>query len=488
MKKVLYVGGRFKEISLLSDSEFQVEYVQNGMIAINAVQIQDYDAIILEDQLPLMSVSRLTDELIRLNNSIPVISFVRSEERRNQFLNDFGHGLFGWFEPENYSREGLLHLMKDAARFHSFFKDLSRRDKKDFTTIGYGDLVGVSSGMLNIYHQLNQIKNKDVTVLITGESGTGKNIVAKMLHQKGIRRDKPFVAVNCPAIPSELLESELFGHEKGSFTGAIERTDGKFLMANGGTIFLDEIGDMSLSLQSKILRVLESGEMERVGSSKSIKVDVRIISATNQNLDEKISNGEFRSDLYHRVNVFPITVPCLRNRPEDISVTAMFILKKLVEKHKTKVRYFTGACINALKNYDWPGNVRELENIMERAIILNDVPVLKKKYIAPLLVSNNSLVKPDILKDKTPEPVSDAISTEKDVLENETKKISSPDINLSFLEENGQMKTLKQLEYEAIAAGLKMTNWNMTLTSQKLGISRMTLYRKIEQHGLKKNG
>tara|TARA_Y100000590_G_scaffold311437_1_gene351838 strand:- start:499 stop:1962 length:1464 start_codon:yes stop_codon:yes gene_type:complete len=487
MNKILYVGGEFKSLFLPEDSNFQIEYVQNGMIAINAVQTQDYTAIILEDKLPLMSVSRLTDELIRLNNSIPVISFVRSAERREQFLNDFGHGLFGWFEPEKYSQDGLLVLMRDARRFHNFFSELSNRDKKDFTTIGYGDVVGVSRGMIDLYKQLNQIRSKDVTVLLTGESGTGKNIIANMLHQKGIRRDKPFVAVNCPAIPTELLESELFGHEKGAFTGAIERTDGKFLMANGGTIFLDEIGDMSPSLQAKILRVLESGEMERVGSSKTIKVDVRIISATNQDLEQKINKGDFRSDLYHRLNVFPIRVPSLRDRTADIPVTAMFILKKLVSKHNTKVRYFSGSCINALKSYSWPGNVRELENIMERAVLLNDFPVLKKKNIIPLLNDKNSLGSTDKVQNQIPQPELDVVDSVEPVSNIESKQIS-PESGSSFLTHNGKMKTLKQLECEAILAGLKMTNWNMTLTSHQLGISRMTLYRKIDQHGLKKNG
>ena len=485
MNNILYVGGNYKTIPKLADSEFQVEYVQNGMIAINAVQIKDYDAIILEDQLPLMSVPRLTDELIHLNNTIPVISLVRSDERRGQFLNDFGHGLFGWFEPEKISAEELTDILIDARRFHNFYKKLSKRDRKDFSTIGYGDIVGVSEKMLNLYNHINQIKNKDVTVLLTGESGTGKNIVAKMLHQKGIRRDKPFVAVNCPAIPSELLESELFGHEKGAFTGAVERTDGKFLMANGGTIFLDEIGDMSPSLQSKILRVLENGEIERVGSAETIKVDVRIISATNQHLEDKINKGEFRNDLYHRINVFPIIVPSLKDRKEDIPITAMYILKKMMSKHKTKVKYISASSIRFLKTYNWPGNVRELENILERAVLLNDKPVLTKKNIAPLITDNSPKITDRIQAEA---PAAAKKEPAEKMINSYDEGPTTKEMSHSVINESGSLKTLKQLEYEAIAIGLKITNWNMTLTSQQLGISRMTLYRKIEQHGLKKNG
>jgi len=489
MNQVLYVGGKIKNIPMLVNTNYQVEYVQNGLIAINAVQTQDYSAVILEDQLPLMSVQHLTGELLSMDKTTPVISFIRSEERREQFLDDFGHGLFGWCEPEKCSSEELVTLLNEAKRFHDFFKKLSKRDKKDFNSIGYGEIVGVSTLMINLYHLLNQIKNKDVTVMLNGESGTGKNIIANMLHNKGIRRDKPSISVNCPAIPSELLESELFGHEKGAFTGAIERTDGKFLMANAGTIFLDEIGDMSASLQAKILRVLENGELERVGSAETMKVDVRIISATNQNLKEKIQKGEFRNDLYHRINVFPISVPTLRDRKDDIPITAMFILKKLVQKHKIKSRFISTDGIRALKAYNWPGNVRELENVIERIVLLNDIPVLGESEIAPLINENKTN---QILTIDTVETNTSAPRVETDTIK-ESKSIQQPepgatDLNSSILNDDGNLKTLKQLEYEAIILGLKITNWNMTLTAQQLGISRMTLYRKIDQHGLKKNG
>jgi len=489
MNQVLYVGGKIKNIPMLVNTNYQVEYVQNGLIAINAVQTQEYSAVILEDQLPLMSVQHLTGELLSMDKTTPVISFIRSEERREQFLDDFGHGLFGWCEPEKCSSEELVTLLNEAKRFHDFFKKLSKRDKKDFNSIGYGEIVGVSTLMINLYHLLNQIKNKDVTVMLNGESGTGKNIIANMLHNMGIRRDKPSISVNCPAIPSELLESELFGHEKGAFTGAIERTDGKFLMANAGTIFLDEIGDMSASLQAKILRVLENGELERVGSAETMKVDVRIISATNQNLKEKIQKGEFRNDLYHRINVFPISVPTLRDRKDDIPITAMFILKKLVQKHKIKSRFISTDGIRALKAYNWPGNVRELENVIERIVLLNDIPVLGESEIAPLINENKTN---QILTIDTVETNTSAPRVETDTIK-ESKSIQQPepgatDLNSSILNDDGNLKTLKQLEYEAIILGLKITNWNMTLTAQQLGISRMTLYRKIDQHGLKKNG
>ena len=246
--------------------------------------------------------------------------------------------------------------------------------------------------MLDVYHLLSQIKTKDVTTILYGESGTGKNLVANTLHKISLRRDRPNVAVNCPAIPSELLESELFGHEKGAFTGAVERKDGKFLAANSGTIFLDEIGDMSSSLQAKVLRVLESGEIERVGGTETIKVDVRIISATNQPLDNKIQEGSFRQDLYHRINVFPITIPPLRDRKVDIIPTAMTILKNLKKKHKISVNFIENSAMEKLFEYDWPGNVREMENTLERIVLIHDKPIITEAEILSILKKTKILL------------------------------------------------------------------------------------------------
>ena len=342
-------------------------------------------------------------------------------------------------------------------------------------------MVGVEKEMLDVYHLLIQIKNKNVTTVLYGESGTGKNLTAKTLHETSLRRERPNVAVNCPAIPSELLESELFGHEKGAFTGAIERKDGKFLTANAGTIFLDEIGDMSPSLQSKILRVLESGEIERVGGAETIKVDVRIISATNQNIEEKITKGEFRHDLYHRINVFPITLPPLRDHREDIPLITMSILKKLTKKHQTPVRYISHSGMNILKSHSWIGNIRELENTLERIVLINDVPILTENEIQPILnESKQSMEAQGYYQPQTNIP--HATSSDS-VHSNPTENFAqNEDRNI----DTSVIKTLKELEYEAILTGFSRTNWNMTLTAQQLGISRMTLYRKLDQHGLRK--
>ena len=339
MINTLYVAGSKSSFPGLKEQNINLDYVQNGMIALSAIQSGDFDSIIVEDELPLMAPSRLIQELFKTNSSIPIIALVRSNKRRSNLLSDVGMGLFGYYEPEISKLDRLVELLNAAKKFQDFKKQAPKTSLRHFSGRGFEKIVGYSKKMLDVYHLLSQIKTKDVTTILYGESGTGKNLVANTLHKISLRRDRPNVAVNCPAIPSELLESELFGHEKGAFTGAVERKDGKFLAANSVTIFLDELGDMSSSLQAKVLRVLESGEIERVGGTETIKVDVRIISATNQPLDNKIKEGSFRQDLYHRINVFPITIPPLRDRKVDIIPTAMTILKNLKKKHKISVNF-----------------------------------------------------------------------------------------------------------------------------------------------------
>ena len=484
MDPVLYVGDSYDIKQILNDSGKDIDAVQNGMIALNALSdIENrYSAVIIEDQLPLMDPSNLIKQLEHYSKT-PIIAIVRSDKRRSEILKDFDNGLSGWFEPKGSSLEHLNDLIDSCSTFINFSRGLSKNHRSQINSHGLGTILGVSDSMQKIYTLLLQIQEKDVITILYGDSGTGKNLTAKFMHDTSKRSKKPLISVNCPAIPSELLESELFGHEKGSFTGADEKKDGKFLVANGGTIFLDEIGDMSTSLQAKILRVLESGEIERVGGAETHTVDVRVISATNQNLNEKIKEGKFREDLFHRINVFPVTLPPLMERKVDIPLLTYAIFKTLKKKHNLNVSYIEPKAIDRLIDYSWPGNVRELENTLERALLICNNKYLTENDLGSVLDEKETIIdtQKELMDDEvvlTPEQESLVDSNIK-TTNNNTENIIPNVIT------KPQIATLKEIEMEAIKSSVERNKWNMTTTSEELGISRMTLYRKLEQYGLR---
>ena len=473
MNNVLYVGNNKDVKQLINNSSYKIDTVQNGMIALNAVSETrlNYKCIIIEDQLPMMNPSDLIKQLENYTK-VPIIAVIRNEDRKNETLEDFKNGLLAWFEPKDCDSSYFNSLLDTCSSFQNFSKSLIKSHSNQINAHGLGKIIGISESMQKIYNLLLQIQQKDVITILYGESGTGKNLTAKFMHDTSKRNKKPLISVNCPAIPSELLESELFGHEKGSFTGADEKRDGKFLVANGGTIFLDEIGDMSSSLQAKILRVLESGEIERVGGAETHKVDVRVISATNHDLIKKIREGTFREDLFHRINVFPVTLPPLRERKVDIPLLTYSIFNSLKIKHNLSLSYIRPRAVNRLMDYSWPGNVRELENTLERALLISS-----NKYLS--LSDIDSVLDEKILNEEAPK-TQNKISTN-------MNQESSTDVILTnnIIDESLGIMTLKDLEMKAIKNSIQRNKWNMSITADELGISRMTLYRKLEQYGLR---
>ncbi len=245
------------------------------------------------------------------------------------------------------------------------------------TEYNFDEIIGRSDALMNVLRKVEHVAPTEATVLIQGETGTGKELVARAIHNFSLRKDRPLVKVNCPALPAGLIDSELFGHEKGAFTGALSPNTGRFELADGGTIFLDEIGDLPLELQAKLLRVLQEGEFERVGGSRSIKVSVRVIAATNRDLKQAVEEGKFRADLFYRLNVFPIFIPALRERKEDISVLVRHFVTKYSKKLEKKIDNISSEMMKGLLAHPWPGNVRELENVIERAVIIAHSPVIQ---------------------------------------------------------------------------------------------------------------
>ena len=265
-----------------------------------------------------------------------------------------------------------IKLLKDRLQAENVYlqQDVARE-------YNFGEIIGQSNAISHVFSRIEQVAPQDTTVLLLGETGTGKGVVARAIHSSSARKDRPMITVNCTAMPANLIESELFGREKGAFTGANARQMGRFELADGGTIFLDEIGEMPLELQSKLLRVIQDGEFERLGSPRSIKVNVRIIAASNRNLEEEIRNGRFREDLFYRLNVFPITIPPLRQRKDDIPLLVNHFVAKFNKKTGKKIVTVSKETLDALQEYHWPGNVRELESVIERAVITSQGPVLQ---------------------------------------------------------------------------------------------------------------
>lgn len=355
----------------------------------------------------------------------------------------------------------------------------------------FASLVGNGPAMQQVKKLILQVAQTDASVLILGESGTGKEVVAQALHNLSNRANKSFIPINCGAIPAELLESELFGHEKGAFTGAITARKGRFEMAEKGSIFLDEIGDMPLPMQVKLLRVLQERVYERVGGNKSFECDVRVIAATHRNLEQSIAAGEFREDLFYRLNVFPIEMPSLKERPEDIVDLFSFMFARIEESGR-KVPVLSEKSLIALQNYSWPGNVRELGNLSERLSILFpgltvDYDDLPKKYQVELSEGASLIESASEVFEDGPNPQSDSIELSLKELENQTEDDVSPGLVMSApnLDEGLDLKSyLVEMEVQLIQKALAQTEGNVSQAAKLLQTNRTTLVEKIRKYDL----
>ncbi len=353
------------------------------------------------------------------------------------------------FIEKPISKEKLLLSIKNALQ-NRLLQQENLRLKQQIT--GTYELIGESNAMLEILDQIKKVAPTNGRVLITGESGTGKELIARAIHENSPRKSKSFIKVNCAAIPEELIESELFGSEKGAYTGAHQTREGKFSLADGGTLFLDEVGDMSLNVQAKVLRVLQEGEFEKVGGQKLIKVDVRVLAATNKNLEAEVKAGTFRDDLYFRLNVIPIISPPLRNRKNDIPILIETFIKQYAQENGVRIKQVSADAMSVLHTYDWPGNIRELKNIIERLMIM--------------------------------------CSSEKVDVKDLPAQIHSPKTRLPFQMETGlTLKDLRdKVEREYILSTLKKNNWNVSKTAKELAIDRTNLHKKITYFNLSEQG
>jgi two-component system nitrogen regulation response regulator GlnG len=354
-----------------------------------------------------------------------------------------------------------------------------------------GGIIGSSAAMQNVFKMIGQVAASDVTVMITGESGTGKELIARSIYQNSLRAQQPYIAVNCAAIPENLIESELFGHEKGSFTGATSQRLGKFELCDGGTIFLDEIGDMALTTQTKILRALQEGEIQRVGSSETLKVDVRMLAATNKPLEEMVQEKTFREDLYYRLNVVRIQLPPLRQRAEDVPQLVDFVLQRLSRDSKAQTKSISPEALALLNRYDWPGNVRELENLIYRSAVMAQGDTILIKDLPQEVVAATGGLAP---AERKPAPAEEGSETEANAPEAVPEEaatlllgqrsVSPFDAAYESLRSKQKTNILEHAERELIARALDEAQGKQVKAAEILGMTRATLRKRIDQYDL----
>lgn len=373
MSKILIVEDEaairrvLKKIISEENDTYQVEEAEDGLEGIELIKNNDYDLVLCDIKMPKMDGVEVLEKAKKIKPETPIV-MISGHGELDTAVNTMRLGAFDYIsKPPDLNR--LLNTVRNALDRKVLVLENKRLKKK--VSKNY-EMIGESESISHIKDIIEKVAATDARVLITGPNGTGKELVAHWLHEKSERAKAQMIEVNCAAIPSELIESELFGHVKGSFTGANKDRAGKFEAANGGTIFLDEIGDMSLSAQAKVLRALQENKISRVGSDKDIKVNVRVVAATNKDLNKEIEEGRFREDLYHRLAVILIKVPALNDRREDIPLLIDFFSKKISEEQGNPKKTFSDEAVQLLQKYDWTGNIRELRNVVERLIILGE--------------------------------------------------------------------------------------------------------------------
>ena len=427
---------------------YKVEPFQNGKDMLNALTTGDPDLVLLDIMLPDINGNELLKSIKLKKQNLPVI-MLSAQGSIEVALESLRLGAFDYF-PKPIDQNRLLPSVKNAIKNYDLHRKVEELENNISKEYSFENIISADKKMQDVFKMVTKVLDNDITVLILGESGTGKELIARAIHYNGIRKNNPFIVVNCASIPRELLESELFGHEKGAFTGAYQKKIGKFELAQGGTIFLDEIGEMEMSLQAKILRVIQQKEFERVGGNEIIKTDVRILSATNRDLQEAVEEKEFREDLYYRLSTFPITIPPLRERRGDIVILINHFIEKFNEKHKRSIKGTSKSALKIFYDFDWPGNVRELENTLERCIIMTDGDNIEADVI-PIQLTNSD-------------------------------GNSAINLNGPLFGENSPVIPFEKLKEEAIRHALLVTSGNIVDASKKLNVGRATLYRLMDKY------
>jgi two-component system, NtrC family, nitrogen regulation response regulator NtrX len=430
---------------ILQDEGFEVLTAADGETALQVVEEESPDLVLLDISLPGMDGLEVLHQLKEHQPQLPVV-MVSAYGNVENAVKATRLGAYDFIEKPPHADKIILTVRNALEMTRLAEENLQLRRR----AVPTEEIVGQSQIMQQLREQVRIVAPTNAWVLITGENGTGKELVARAIHRFSKRAGKPFVEVNCAAIPEELIESELFGHEKGAFTGATSKRRGKFDQAHEGTLFLDEIADMSLKTQAKVLRILQEQRFERVGGSRAIQVDVRVVAATNKNLEELISRGQFREDLYYRINVIPIAVSSLKERPEDIPLLIEYFLKEFAQENNSPPKIMTPEVVEVLRHQPWPGNVRELKNFVHRLAILTPGRVIDLANL------------PGHFQGGRP----------------------SSELDQPFLQVSSFKEARSLFEKEYIRRKLAENQGNVSLTAESIGLERSHLYKKMRSHGL----
>ena len=448
MKRILVVDDE-KSIRdslklILEYEKYAVESAKDGTEALSLIEKDPVDLVLLDIKMPGMDGIEVLQEIKRRDLQ-QVVVIISGHGTISTAVEATKLGAFDFLEKPLDRDRLLLTIRNGLAQKRLTDENIHLRKRIS----GTNQILGGSNAIQQILGTIQKVGPTQARILITGENGTGKELVARAIHERSTRKDGSFIEVNCAAIPEELIESELFGHEKGAFTGAIDRRIGKFELADGGTLFLDEVGDMSLSAQAKVLRVLEENQLQRIGGSETIRIDVRVLAATNKDLLEETRQKRFREDLYYRLNVVPISLPSLRERPEDIPILVDHFLREACAQNNVPHKQIAPGALTMLQNYHWPGNIRELRNGIERMVILCSGETILEADVEHVLGG----------KEETPtDPLAEAKTFQ------------------DFKEQSEKLFLEQQLE---------ANNWNISQTAVGLEMQRSNLYRKMEKYGLR---
>lgn len=461
-------GLRLAVSSAFAERSYLVDQAENGEEAVNKVLAGNYDLVLLDVNMPKMNGIEALKHIKAFDSSIIVIILTAYSNVRDA-VEAVRQGAYNYLEKPIKS-DDLAALVDRALKANSVIRTAGL----SAPTLSAGEsreIIGASTEMKRIFSLINKLARVDTSVLVRGESGTGKELIARAVHMNGLRKDEKFIAVNCSAIPENLIESEFFGHEKGAFTGADSRKIGRFQFADGGTLFLDEIGDITASLQVKLLRVLQEQRFTPVGANREVEVNVRIIAATNRNLEEMIAKGEFREDLFYRLNVLPIYLPPLRERKDDITSLVKHFIDKFNASYGQKIQGITQEVNDLFMKHNWPGNIRELENVMEHAFVIETSDKITVSSLPDSLRGGGKAAFASSTRQLSVNP-------------NDAATIA-PDLNFAIDMNNLDFQAQKEeFEKHFIISALKIFNGRINQTAIHANIPKKTLLRKLEKYGL----